>query len=67
MGGFGGFHPAWMLLMVISVIMVFVSFYEGKRLTQNITKKSTKFYVQFSIIAVWGVIALFALGKAGYG
>lgn len=63
----GGFHPGWMLLMVVSVIMVFVSLYEGKRITKNLVDKSTKFYVQFSIIAIWGSIALFALSKAGYG
>lgn len=63
----GGFHPGWMLLMLLSVIMVFISFYEGRKITKNLVSKSTKFYVQFSIIAIWGSIALFALGKAGYG
>lgn len=61
-----GFHPVWLFLMVFSCFMVIVSFYEGKNITKNIEKKSTKIYVQIALIAFWGFLVLFALSQAGY-
>lgn len=60
------FHPLWFLLVIFSTIMVFVSFYERKRVTSNIQKTSTKIYVQCCLIAFWGFLLLVALDKVGY-
>lgn len=61
-----GFHPVWLFLMVFSCIMLVISFYEGKSVTKNIEKKSTKIYIQIALMAFWGVLILLALDKAGY-
>lgn len=61
-----GFHPVWFFLIIFSCIMAVISFYEGKNITRNIEKKSSKIYVQIALLAFWGFLILFALDKAGY-
>lgn len=59
-------HPVWTFIMVLSIIMVFISFYEGPKLLKNIESKKSKAYALIGIISVWGVIALLAIEKAGF-
>ncbi len=59
-------HPVWTFIMVFSIIMAFISFYEGPKLLKNIEDKKTKAYALIGLISVWGVIALLAIEKAGF-
>ena len=59
-------HPVWTFVMVFSIIMAFISFYEGPKLLKNIEDKKTKAYALIGLISVWGVIALLANEKAGF-
>lgn len=64
-----GLKEVWVLLAMLSIILMMLSFYEVRRITDyfKITKKLTKLYIQFGLLAFWGFITLIALGKAGVG
>lgn len=64
-----GLRELWVFWSIVCVIMMMLSAYEGKRLIKrlNITKPSTKFYILGGLFAVWGMLALIALGYAGVG
>lgn len=59
-------HPVWTFIVILSIVMVFVSYLEGSKILKNITDKRTKAYALISMISVWGVILLVALEKSGF-